>query len=476
MRRPKISPQYINYLNYRKYFNKLKRTAKQNYYADQLTQSQNDSKKTWKILNSVIGRNKNSNCLSEVMVINGQKITDRLNISNEFCTYFTNIGRQFAEQIPPANKNYKEYMKNPRNDKSLFMRPTDIHEVSRIVSSLKPKTSCGFDGISTKLLKSLHTSLSYPLTLIINKSLETGVVPRGMKVAKVVPIYKSKDKTVMGNYRPISLLPSVSKVLEKIVHHRLMDFLTSCNILSPLQFGFRPGCSTIDAVCKFVSDVLESLDKRQHTLAVLLDLSKAFDTIDHEILIYKLFHCGVRGVALEWFKSYISNRMQYVTYRGVKSVTHNVTCGVPQGSVLGPLLFIIYTNDIANILTHPKSILFADDTTLYSSDINLHALQTKVEDDLHTLAHWFYANKLSLNVKKTHFMLFRGNRMNMDLSCDTLNLGNQEIHRVKCAKFLGLYVDDQLEWDEHIDSVAKKSYQVVRMPLMLPKDFYLNQI
>ena len=184
------------------------------------------------------------------------------------------------------------------------------------------------------------------------------------------PIFKSKIKTDMGNYRPISLLPSISKILEKIVHQRMYKFLCNQSILFPNQYGFRPKHSTVDAVTTFTSDLMLSLDKKYSTLAVFLDLSKAFDTIDHHILLKKLEHYGVRGIALEWFRNYLSNRTQYVSYRGAQSSLQNIACGVQQGSVLGPLLFIIYTNDLPNSLSYSKCILFADDTTLFHTHSN----------------------------------------------------------------------------------------------------------
>ena len=180
-------------------------------------------------------------------------------------------------------------------------------------------------------------------------------------------IYKCKDKNEMSNYRPISLLPSTSKILEKLVHKRLYSFCENNKILYDNQYGFRPKHSTIDEVSKFTADIVSSLESNMITYAVFLDLSKDFDTIDHDILLRKLHFYGVRSVALELFRNYLSGRSQYVSYYDINSASHDDICGVPQGSVLGPLLFIIYTNDLPKSLSHSKSILFADDTTIYSA-------------------------------------------------------------------------------------------------------------
>ena len=210
--------------------------------------------------------------------------------------------------------------------------------------------------------------------IAFNKSIETGVFPSKLKIAKVIPIYKSKDKQSFTNYRPISLLPSISKIYEKLVHKRLYAFMTNNLIMNKHQFGFRQGHSTINAITKFTYDTLQALDSGHDNLSVFLDLSKAFDTINHQLLCRKLQHYGICGVALEWFRSYLSERKQYVSYKGINSQSYSITCGVPQGSVLGPLLFIIYTNDLPGSLRCTTCILFADDTTIYCSGCNIKEL------------------------------------------------------------------------------------------------------
>ena len=206
-----------------------------------------------------------------------------------------------------------------------------------------------------------------------------------MKTAKVIPIYKSKARDDFSNYRPISILPTVSKILEKIVHKRLYDFMHKCNIFYPNQYGFRRKHSTLHAVTKLVTDIVQSKDKTDSTVSVFLDLSKAFDTIHHDILLSKLEFYGIRGIALNWFKSYLYERKQYVTYNGTRSNTLEMSCGVPQGSVLGPLLFIIYTNDLPDCIENAATILFADDTTIYESASDIYYLYRSRNSNLSRL-------------------------------------------------------------------------------------------
>ena len=457
MGKAKNDPLTTKYISYRNYYNKLKTVAKNMHYKKRFSEIKNDAKKMWKELGALIGKTNEMSSGPLEFRHNNEVITNPKHISNQFCDFFTNVGPNYARDIPNSHKEPFYYLsrKQNRNPSSFFLHPTDEHEVSQIIKSFSPKKSTGHDGISSYFIKNVGRDIALPISVLINKSLCEGYVPDMLKIAKVISIYKSKSKDSFSNYRPISLLPSISKILEKIVHKRTYTFLSHCNIFSKTQYGFRENHSTINAATKFLIDTVSALNNRESTLSVFLDLSKAFDTIDHDILLNKLEYYGIRGVPLKWFKSYLSNRTQYVQYHNENSDRMNIICGVPQGSVLGPLLFVIYVNDLSSSLDNSNSIQFADDTTVYISGKNKPALYAQMNGELNILTDWFYSNKLSLNVSKTNYMFF-SNSQEHSATDQQLKMANVTIDRTNCFKLLGLYIDEQLNWSEHIKRCQSK--------------------
>lgn len=451
----KQHPHYMKYIKFRNSYNTLKRLTKQNYYNELFSKFSQDSRKTWSVINTLIGRNNNKTSISDSFKINNISNTNNKEIANGFADYFTNIGMDYAQAIPKSKHSETHYMKN-RNNNNMFMAPTDIYEIGQIIDQLKRKQSTGHDNISTAFVKDVKNSILAPLTTLINKSIETGIVPDSLKLAKVVPIYKAKDKELFNNYRPISLLPAFSKIFEKIVHKRVYNFMLTQSKFYKSQYGFRHQHSTIHAVHEFIDDASTALEARKHTMGVFLDLSKAFDTIDHSILINKLEWYGIRGIALDWFKNYLHGRTQYVQFKTEKSNTLSIPCGVPQGSVLGPLLFIIYSNDLPNcISSSTNTILFADDTTIYTSSTDIKISFQLLNKELESLAEWFKTNKLSLNVSKTHYIIINPPQTNTPNNL-LLQIGNDIIEKKSHIKFLGLTIDNKLDWKEHVVFVRNK--------------------
>ena len=392
--------------------------------------------------------------LSDHFKVNETMTSDPVEISNKFNEYFINVGPKLAERIQNNNVNFTTFL-GERSVNSIFLDAVTEKEVEIEISNLSGNKSCGHDEIPPKLVKEISKQIVKPLTHIYNQSLLTGVIPNELKIALVTPVFKANSKEEFSNYRPISVLPCFSKILEKIMYKRVMKYLDMHSMLFQSQYGFRKKHSTNLATIELVTKILQAIDNSEYTIGVFLDLAKAFDTVNHEILLKKLEHYGIRGIALEWFKNYLTNRKQIIKYKSEKSESLTIKCGVPQGSVLGPLLFLIYMIDISRSSEILSIILFADDTNLFFSHKNLFTLNETMNRELSKIASWLSANKLSLNIKKTHFIIFksRGKKSNQHVS---IIINNQEIEQVKCTKFLGLYIDDEFTWKYHIDQVASK--------------------
>ena len=283
----------------------------------------------------------------------------------------------------------------------------EISSVIKQLSTLKTNKSTGLDRISARLLKDAAPVIAPTLTEIFNHSLKSSTFPQIWKDGKVMPIFKSGDRSNMSNYRPVTVLPILSKILERFVHTQIYNHLSENNILSPQQFGFRPKLSTSTALAFFTDNILDNADNGLVTASVFLDFSKAFDTVDHAILLRKLKSVGLDGNSLSWFHSYLTSRRQITSINDTLSSSLPVTVGVPQGSILGPLLFIIYVNDMPKrFIKHCKIILYADDTLLYYSSTSANDIKKYVNEDLNLISKWLADNLLTLNCTKSKFLLF----------------------------------------------------------------------
>ena len=391
-------------------------------------------------------------------------------LHNDFNHYFATVGEQLAMNIP--QKNFSHQI--PYNDNSMYLASCNEVEVNNILHSLKTKYSTGPDQISNVFLKLVAPAIIPKLTEIFNKAMQDSIFPKCLKDAKIVPLYKGGDKQVLGNYRPISLLNCLSKVFERILHKRIYSFFMSQRLFNDRQFGFRPKRSTVDAIADLLEDTRAKLDRGEEVAMSFLDFRKAFDTVNHEILFKKLEAYGIRGSVLQLIKSYMSERKQFVSFQNVVSDAREITCGVPQGSVLGPLLFIIYINDISEPLNKCSCTLFADDTTICSNSSEGKA-STILENDLDRLKDWLNKNKLSLNIEKSNCVLFGRSKRQQSIQ----SVGGMKI--APKTKYLGLQIDSRLTFSDHINYVRSKLSRLCGMLKCLSKkllskylvDFYL---
>jgi len=461
------------------------RVAEKQYYASRFKNVEGDTKQTWKLIKSVINNNSKSDDIREIRLNSNSTVTDPVHIANKFNEYFVNVGKDLARKIPEVEGSYYDYLKmnNIKNNSSLFLQPVDTAEVVNIVRCFKSNKAAGYDEISPKVIKAVAQEISQPLSDIFNISLVTGVFPDDLKTAKISPIFKSDDKLLVSNYRPISVLPIFSKILEKIMHKRLIDYLNHMNILTDKQFGFREKYSTSMALLNIIDKISDEIDKKKLSLGVFIDLSKAFDTINHKILLNKLYYYGIRGKSHDWLISYLSNRQQYVQIKSYKSSLLLITCGVPQGSILGPLLFIIYINDIVNVSTLINLIMFADDTNIFFTDSTLNGLENKTNEELNKISIWFKLNKLSLNINKTNFILFHTKSKVINYTPKII-IDNTPVAQVKETKFLGVVINESLTWNNHLKTIKQKvtkNLGIIRfiknnLPLSVLKMLYLTLI
>ena len=440
-----------SYNTYRRRLQNLLREAEKHHFSSLLEQHRNNMKKTWIVIKEAIGIEKQRR-MGKNFNINGNSVTDPIDIANSFNKYFATVGTELAKNIQPSSVEPDQLItSNPAE--SLFFQAASRDEIFSTFKSLKI-TSPGWDGISAKVvLKSFHSFLS-PLTHVLNLSLQQGVVPRELKVAKVTPIFKSGSLSTLSNYRPISILPVLSKILEKLVHSRITKFLDKHSLLNPSQFGFRSNRNTTLALINIIDNLTQTLQSKRTSIGLFIDFRKAFDCVDHEILVKKLKKYGIRGLPLSWIASYLKDRKQFVVFDGHSSETLNLTCGVPQGSILGPLLFLLYVNDISSA-TGLSSCLYADDANFFASGDNVEELIDTMNSEITKILDWTKSNKLTINEEKTHYIIFSLKSQTNNPSKEIM-LNNSPLQRKEVTKFLGVYIDRKLTFKDHLIHIKPK--------------------
>lgn len=468
------NPQKVKeYKTYRNKLTKIKTISKKNYFEKRLQNCNKNSAATWKVINEITNRQKNRCEFPHKLEINEESFTNPVEIVNKLNLHFSNIGKQTCLNSKSSQNSFSTSPINYYNSFAWF----EVHEkeISDIIKNLSSNKANGADNISVKILKLINCHIAPIISKLINLAFQEGRYPSCLKLAKVLPIFKSGLKTIPGNYRPISLLSNINKIIEKAIYSRLYNFFTKFNILNSSQFGFREGHSTTLALSEFVESTLSSFDKGNAVCAVLLDLSKAFDCVDRKILLNKLENYGIRGKMLKLLESYLTDRKQFVDFAGYVSTCEDIEVGVPQGSVLGPLLFLIYINNLQNNTTL-KVLNFADDTLLYTTlKKNTYKRDNAyLNTELENVSKWLMDNKLKLNVNKTRYMLFHSGKMDIwkKINFDII-IGSSTIKKVNNYKYLGVTIDSNLNWSEHIEALKTKLLKTIG--ILYKTRYYLNQ-
>ena len=425
------------------------RNLKSEYYTRKIEENKNNLKNTWKVLKQVVNKGGKSSSIDKLK-IKETEIVDKQKISEEMNNYFASIGINLARNIPDGTTNPIDFVKQS-NSIFKFKRivSTQVHNL--IMKAVNGKAT-GIDLVPNNLLKVASPVISPHLSEIFNQCIEYGIFPDDLKIGKVVPIFKSGKRDDPGNYRPISILSAFARIFEKLLYEQLHKYFEDNNILGDKQWGFRPIHSTIHALQKSINNWLLNIDKGKTNAVIFLYLKKAFDTVDHDILIKKLSYYGLNGKELSLLQSYLSNRSQCCSVNGKVSNSSSVSCGVPQGSILGPLysLFIWMTYSKSQIIVIYPCMLHLWAALKGSSDISV-----EIIPDFLKICDWLQANKLSLNIFKTEYMIIGTEKSLIQLGpIPKIKVGNRYLDRVTKTKSLGLIIDDNLHWGDHIDDVC----------------------
>lgn len=472
-----------DYSVYKNYLINEIRHQKNEYYKNILVSNNNNPKKQWDTIKTLIGEQSKGDDKIFLKDMNNVLIRDPLAVTNILNDYFCSVASDLRESIKidqtftsMLENEYRIMFKQESCDKSVFFYPTCKEEILEIIKSLSNRKAPGADSITPMILKSIDMYIVDVLVYLINFSMSSGEFPLDLKTAIVKPLFKKNDKTIPGNYRPIALLSIFSKLLEKIIKVRLVNFLEKYNYFSDKQFGFRKKLSTSSALIHFMGQVYTGLNNGKYCAGLFVDVMKAFDTVDHFTLLTRLEEAGVRGVPLQWFQSYLSGRTQRTKVAEAVSDLGDTEHGIPQGSVLSGPLFLVYANNLCDGRFKGNLCAFADDTALFYEANSLEQLKINMQCDVNALRWWFTSNFMVMSPKTKYIIFNLSKNVNFtspiiyhNASCNNANLicKCQEIEKVNEIKYLGLYLDSKVNWKTHINYVQKKLVKYIRVFYLL---------
>lgn len=434
---------------------------KRRQYISDAIESNKSTTILWKQLKYLAGTEKGylkSSPIPKSLMIGDTCLTDKPSIINELNRHFVNISNlvQKTAFVPDAFKGLKSMLNDKLKYATFDINYISAYSVSKFINDLNEHKSTGLDGIGPKLLRLCVDYISLPLAKIINTCIRSGIFPNSLKHAAVIPIYKGGDKNDPNNYRPISILPTISKIFERHISKQLHEYFGKFHIIHKTQSGFRHGHSCQTALTHLIDTWLHDVDSGKYVGTVFLDLRKAFDLVDHEILLHKLelYHFSPKTV--KFFASYLSNRTQLIKDNNIQSHDLPIKTGVPQGSILGPLLFLLYINDITSVSNTGHTDMYADDTTLYESSLNLQLVEHNLQERLCSVENWCKVNNMALHPAKTKCMIIASKPKLKKAVPLNLSLNDIAIENVSTHTVLGVDVDNALTWKTHINKVRKR--------------------
>jgi hypothetical protein len=481
----KNKSDWTDFTKIRAEFKKLIRSKRASHYQQFIRENSVSNAKLWNFIDPLINPNKKSQIIPATLLPDWINVTAQ-DVANCFSNFFDSALAKFSfKSTIDCISFIEQHFSNdalPKNSNGLsfgFAEFTES-EVLKAFNNSKESSSPGFVGIESKIMKYCCPTISYVFTKLFNHILLTSEIPLDWKISHITPIYKNKgSKTALDNYRPISVISPIAKIFESLLAVRIRYYFEENNLFFASQFGFRQNQSCEHAINTLFELLIDAREEHKYSIAVLLDLSKAFDTLDHELLLAKLSLYNFSDNSCKLLKNYLSNRFSITCSNGATSDKKLFKVGVPQGSILGPLLFIIFLNDICSLNLHSKLIIFADDTTVVHSESNIKTLIEHVTNDLSLINNWLKNNKLILNVAKTQSMLFnrvQGQYKNTGDNQDLmLKMDNTSISFVQSVKLLGCTITNTLSLEQHTidicNKVRSKTFLLKKCAYLFSKEF-----